>query len=150
MPLKVIVGSATKDAARSDFYVGTAKKRVARIEAWNGTAWKLVQSFAPPISLSVFPTMSLATTSAAAVVAVTTANVTATVVGGTAPYTYAWVQTSGPAASIYSPTSATTKFAMGLGPGSGEDAQFTCTVTDSNGLTAAAIAFATFSNTSGA
>lgn len=150
MPLKVIVGSETKDVEAVRVYPATTAKRVTRIEAWNGSAWKLVQSFAPPISLSVSPQSSDASVNSASVAAVVTSNVTATVVGGTAPYTYAWVQTSGPAASIYSPTSATTKFAMGLGPGSSEDAQFTCTVTDSNGLTAAAIAFATFSNTSGA
>jgi hypothetical protein len=55
MPLKVIVGSTTKDAARAQFYPSTSPKRVTRIEAWNGSAWKLVQSFAPPMSLSIAP-----------------------------------------------------------------------------------------------
>lgn len=150
MPLKVIVGSETKDVEAVRVYPATTAKRVTRIEAWNGSAWKLVQSFAPPISLAASPVASFASRNAAAVVAIISDPVTAFVTGGTAPYSYLWTQTGGPAASIYSPTSATTKFAMGLGPGSSEDAQFTCTVTDSNGQTAAAIAFATFSNTSGA
>lgn len=150
MPLKVIVGTATKDAARASVYPATTAKRVTRIEAWNGSAWKLVQSFAPPISLAANPVASFASRNAAAVVAVVSDPVTFTVTGGTGPYTYSIVQTGGPAASIYSPTSASSQFAMGLGPGSSETSAFTCTVTDSNGLTAAAVASVTFTNTSGA
>lgn len=150
MPLKITVGTVEKDTVKGEVTVGGAQKRMTRIEAWNGSAWKLVQSFAPPISLAVTPESSFASRNAAAVVAVITDNVTAFVTGGVGPYTYAWVQTSGPAASIYTPNSATTKFAMGLGPGSNESAQFTCTVTDSNGLTVSDIAFVNFSNVSGA
>lgn len=150
MPLDVIVGSATKDAARADVYPATTAKRVTRIEAYSGSAWKLVQSFAPPISLAASPVASFASRNAAAVVAIISDPVTAFVTGGTAPYSYLWTQTGGPAASIYSPTSASSQFAMGLGPGSSETSSFTCTATDSNGLTAAAVASVTFTNTSGA
>lgn len=150
MPLKVVVGGVEKGAERASVIVNGAAKRATRIEAYNSSAWKLVQSFAPPISLTTSPSSLNASVNSASVAAVITENCTAFVTGGTGPYTYSWVQTSGPAASIYSPTSATTKFAMALGPGSSESAQFTCTVTDSNGLNAAATAFVTFSNISGA
>lgn len=150
MPLKVIVGSATKDVVSAQFVPSSTLKRVTRIEAWNGSAWKLVQSFAPPISLAASPDASFAERNAASVVAIISSPVSAIVTGGTGPYTYLWTQAGGQAASIYSPASATTQFAMGLGPGSSETANFNCTVTDSNGLTADAAASVTFTNTSGA
>lgn len=150
MPLKVVVGGVEKNAVSAKVIVNGVAKTVRRIEAWNGSAWKVVQTFAPPISLAASPQTSFASRNAAAVVAVISGDVTFVVTGGTGPYTYSTVQTSGPAASVYSPYTATTKFAMGLGPGSSENAQFTCTVTDSIGQQATAIAFVTFTNTSGA
>jgi hypothetical protein len=150
MPLKAIVNGVEKGAERMEVTVGNAQKRVVRVEAWNGSAWKVAQSFAPPISLSASPSSLNAVANSASVVAVVSDPTTAIVTGGTPPYTYLWAQTEGPAASIYSPTNATTRFAMALGPGSAESAQFRCTVTDKNGLTAQALVFATFSNTSGA
>lgn len=150
MPLKAVVGTAEKDAVRAEITIANVKKRVARIEAWNGSAWKLVQSFAPPISLTTSPPTSFAERDSASIVLITSTPVTAVVAGGTGPYSYVWVQTSGPAASIYSPNSATSQFGMSVGPGSSEQADFTCTVTDSGGLTANASATVTFTNTSGA
>lgn len=150
MPLKVVVGTVEKDVVKMEITKGGVQKRVTRIEAYDGSAWKLVQSFAPPISLAASPPASFAARNAAAVVAVISSPVTAIVTGGVGPYTYLWTQTGGPAASIYTPNNASSQFAMALGPGSSESAAFTCTVTDSNGLTAGAVASVTFTNTSGA
>lgn len=150
MPLKITVGSDTKDCARFEVTKSGVQKRGVRIEAWDGSAWKVVQTFAPPISLSASPQISFASRDAASVVSVISGDVSFIVTGGKAPFTYSIVQTSGPAASIYSPFSSTTKFAMGLGPGSNEGAQFTCTVTDSIGQQASAVAFVNFVNSSGA
>lgn len=65
---------------------------------------------------------------------------TATVTGGTAPYTYAWTiepGSSNPAA--FSPTNAaTTTFTATLTPPSTAGGWYDCTVTDANGLKATA------------
>lgn len=150
MPLKAVVGTAEKEAVRAEITIANVKKRVARIEAWNGSAWKLVQSFAPPISLSMVPSSAAGSRNMAAIVVITTNSVTATVSGGAGPYSYNWVQIGGPAATIYTPSNATTNFGMALGPGDSEQAEFRCTVTDTNDLTAQATVTATFTNTSGA
>lgn len=149
MPLNVVVGTAEKACVKIEVAKGT-QKRATRIEAYDGSAWKLVQSFAPPISLAASPASSNASLSSPSIVVITSVPVTATVTGGTGPYSYLWAQTGGPAASVDSPFNATSRFAMALGPGSTEQGIFTCTVTDSNGLTAQAIATVTFRNISGA
>lgn len=150
MTIKVRHEGATRDITGVKVMFGGTLRNILRVKVMEGDTLRTVAEFAPPISLSVSPASSFATANSASVVSVITGNVTAYVTGGTAPYTYAWTQTTGQTASIYSPTSATTKFAMALGPGSNEDAQFSCTVTDSFGLTASAVAFVNFQNTSGA
>lgn len=149
MPLNVIVGTSEKACVKIEVTKGT-QKRATRIEAYDGSAWKLVQSFAPPISLSMVPSSAAGSRNVAAIVVITTNNVTATVSGGVGPYSYNWVQIGGPSATIYTPSNATTNFGMALGPGDSEQGQFRCTVTDANGLTAQATVTATFTNTSGA
>lgn len=73
-------------------------------------------------------------------IGITTASVTATPTGGTAPYTYAWTRTDGGADAwtITTPTAATTSFrATAVLPSDNQTATFICTVTDANGRTAA-------------
>ena len=70
---------------------------------------------------------------------ITTDNVTATVSGGVAPYTYAWTKVSGSTLTVTAATSATTAFtATGMAQGETRDAVYRCTVTDSTPATAQA------------
>ena len=64
---------------------------------------------------------------------VTSASVTITASGGTAPYTYSWAKKSGDAITATAASSATTAFNGTVGVGETITAVFTCTVTDSAG-----------------
>lgn len=136
MPLKVVVNGVEKDAERMEVTIGNARKRVVRLEAWNGSAWKAAQSFAPPISLNVAPSSVSGSGNSPSMVTVTSAIATATPTGGTAPYTYAWAKVSGDTLTVTAPTSASTSFRAGVLPGDVKFANYRCTVTDKNGLTA--------------
>jgi len=72
---------------------------------------------------------------------ITTASVTVTAAGGTAPYTYSWVRTSGSTSiTATSSTAATTTFTgSSLASGSTYSAVFTCTVTDAAAATKTAV-----------
>ena len=58
---------------------------------------------------------------------VQTNTVTVTPAGGTGPYTYAWTYVSGDAVTVFSPSSAATKFLSATSA----EAVYKCTVTDS-------------------
>jgi hypothetical protein len=78
------------------------------------------------------------TASSSSAASVTTNSATITVLGGTAPFTYAWTVgvSDGGAWSADSPTAATTTFACaGVGPGDLYTAELICTVTDAGGAT---------------
>jgi hypothetical protein len=72
---------------------------------------------------------------------IVTASVTVTAAGGTAPYTYSWVRTSGSTSiTATSSTAATTTFTgSSLASGSTYSAVFTCTVTDAAAATKTAV-----------
>lgn len=150
MPLKAVANGAEKAAERMEVTVGNAQKRVVRVEAWNGSAWKVAQSFAPPISLNVAPSSVFGEGNSAAIILITSSTATATPTGGTAPYTYAWTKVSGDTMTATNPTSASTAFRLGVGPGDVKTATYRCTVTDKNGLTAQDTVSITLTNTSGA
>lgn len=59
---------------------------------------------------------------------------TATVVGGQAPFSYAWPKSFGDDLTAQSPTAAATRFAGTPPPAILFAATFTCQVTDSNGF----------------
>lgn len=149
MPLKVVVGTAEKEAVSADVYVGTAKKRVTRIECYDGSAWKLVQSFAPPISLFVTPSVS-GTGNSPFPTSITSATAYATVSGGKGPFTYAWARTAGSTLNVLNPTNASTAFRGSVGPGDVATATYRCTVTDSLGQTSHSSVSIILTNTSGA
>jgi len=71
---------------------------------------------------------------------ITSANTTVTATGGTTPYTYSWVRTSGSSLiSANSASAATTSFTgTTLASGTTYEALFTCTVTDNVAATATA------------
>ena len=151
MPLKVVVGSVEKDAERAGVIVNNVEKRVARIEEYNGSAWKLVQSFAPPMSLSVTPSVTGAYNgTSGGIISITSTTATATPVGGTGPFTYAWTKVSGDTLTVTNPTNASTAFRASIGPGDSRFATYRCTVTDSLGLTAIGSTSITLFNNSGA
>lgn len=86
------------------------------------------------VSLSISPS---SITKSGTLLNLTTAAVTATPTGGTAPYAHSWVKHSGDAITCNSPGSGVTTFsATGLWPGDSRTAVFRDTVTDANGLTA--------------
>lgn len=89
------------------------------------------------LSVSLSPT-SLSKVGATS--SLTTASVTATPSGGTAPYAYAWTKLSGDAITCNSPSAATTTFtASGLAAGGADrTATYRCTVTDSAAVSAVA------------
>lgn len=146
MPLKVIVGTATKDAVRAEVTKGGVQKRVTRIEAWNGSAWKLVQSFAPPMTLAITPNGVQGGDNQPYPVFVTSDPATATPTGGVGPYTYVW-SISAPISSD-SPNAATSTFSGIVSPGSPLTGTATCTATDSLGTTASATVVVTLRNIS--
>lgn len=146
MPLKVIANGATKDAESAQVTVGNAQKRVVRIDAWNGSAWKLAQSFASPLSLTVSPSEVTGAESSLSPVLVTSGTAYATPAGGTAPYTYAWTKVSGDTLTVTSPSRAFTAFQATLSANDLSNAVYRCTVTDKNGLTAQDTVNVTLSN----
>jgi len=147
MPLKVIVGTATKDAARLEAYPATTAKRATRIEAWNGSAWKLVQSFAPTMSLSVTPSVSGESYSPSGGIIVSDAAF-ATPSGGVGPFTYAWTRVSGATLTVSTPNLASTSFQANVPASATRNAVYRCTATDSLGTTAFADTAVTLSNNS--
>lgn len=76
-----------------------------------------------------------------------TGTVTATVSGGTGPYTYAWTKVSGTTLTLSAPASATTSFERVLGNGELVSAIYRVTATDSLSATASAAIGVTLGST---
>lgn len=109
-PLRVTIGQV-RDAA------GVAK-----------TFWQSMSASAAPVEVSGYG-------NTASPVDITVGPVTVTVVGGVAPFTYAW--STDPDWTVDAPTAATTTLtADDVGAGSSASAYFTCTVTDDTGAEA--------------
>lgn len=147
MAIKVYALDALRTITKLRAYSGSLRD-VRRVRVMESDTLRTVAEFAPAISLAVNPATSETEANSVFPVVITSDPVTATPTGGTGPYSYAWAQTSGPAATINNPANATSTFAMTRSPGSGGTAQFTCTVTDSIGQQAQAVATITFTNTS--
>lgn len=149
MPLKVVVGGVEKTAARADVYTTGGKKRINRIEVYNG-AWKLGAQFLTELTLTCVPSStSKSVTTSGDSVPITSNPVLASVSGGKSPYTYQWVQLTGSAATINSPTSATTTFTDHSVDVGTAVKTYRCTVTDDLGQTAQATVTVTFINFGG-
>lgn len=112
----------------------------------DGTTLRTVAEFIAPLSvtMSASDVVGYAYGSGTAV----TDSVTATPVGGLAPYTYSWARTSG-AGSIGASTAATTSFYQYVPNGTEAYGAFRVTVTDANGNTATGDVFATYTSIDG-
>lgn len=89
------------------------------------------------MTVTIAPSPNFASSYSPGTATPTTSFSTATPVGGTAPYTYAWTVDNG--WSLTSPTAQSVAFgSVGIGPGDGSDATGTVVVTDANGSTATA------------
>ena len=147
MPLKVTVGTAQKDVAKGEVTVSNVQKRMTRIEAWNGSAWKVVQSFAPAMTLNVTPDVEGASSSPSGGI-ITSAAAFAVPVGGVGPFSYAWTKVSGDTLTVTTPNNANTSFRGNVGPGNLSFAIYRCTATDSLGTTASGDTIITLTNNS--
>lgn len=85
----------------------------------------------PTLSVSINPTSAYGFGTGTP----STNNVTASVSGGTAPYTYAWSYVSGDTFTTSNPTSATTHWSKSVGINDIFTGVYKCTVTDSLGVT---------------
>lgn len=89
------------------------------------------------MTVTVTPDSAFGYGSSHAPIIITTTSVTASVEGGTAPFTYSWAAEFSSFDAV-SPTSATTIFRSdAVGPGDTATDNFVCTVTDAHGQTAA-------------
>lgn len=138
MPLKVVVSGVEKTAARASVIINGVAKAARRVEAWNGSAWKLVQSFAGPLSLSVSPEEVTGQEFSGAPAYVTSSNATATPSGGQGPYTYSWAMLTGTGFTINTPTKASTSFSGTVNSPGAKLGTARCTCTDVFGTTATA------------
>lgn len=119
----------------------------------DGATWRTVAVYAPPFSVTVDPSVVSGAVSSGSPETVFTNAATATPVGGTAPYTYAWtnaVNSGGTAPFANSPSLATTIFHKpNVTPGDGFSDTMRVTATDAFGFTATFDILAEFINTGG-
>lgn len=138
---KVRVSSALKDISSGAVQVDGSLKPLARIAYYNESDVVNLKIFTTTMTATVSPTGVSEGISGGGTA--TTESVTTTPTGGTAPYTYAWVKTSGEG-TILNPNNATTRFSHSLANEDEATGIFECTVTDSLGATASATATASF------
>lgn len=135
----ITVRTPTGDKAASAVTIRTptGDKLVARMVLRTPTGDKeFYTSAAGALTVTAEPPSAIGTAYISDFVFVTTNSVTATVSGGTAPYTYAWTRVSGDAGfNALTGSSASTRFRISLDVGGEAFAVFRCTVTDARGRT---------------
>jgi len=107
---------------------------IVQVRDASGVAKTVWQTMAVSASPSAITGYGSSTSS----IDITTGVVTVSVDGGTAPFSYAWARTDGGGGSWSAivPTGASTAFkALAIAGGADATSEFTCTVTDANGLT---------------
>jgi hypothetical protein len=146
--MRAYISGAWREIESGRVRVGGAWKNLTRIRAYVSGAWEDVATFTPPISLGLTPDIigdifiSPGT--------YTSPLVTATPVGGVAPYTYSWAYTSGTTGyTIANPTSASTRFTRSFVVDGEYITNFTCTVTDAESEVASAVIQVTVNAISG-
>ena len=127
--MDVRINGAWVSPSRAQVRIGNAWRTVTRAQAYIGGAWRTIATFTPPLTLSLSATSVSGFSFGGTVF---TNNVTVTPSGGQAPYTYAWVLSSGDGEISY-PTAATTNFYDTPGIEVTTSGQFICTVTNALG-----------------
>lgn len=123
-------------------YDGTAWTTIIA-KVWDGAAWQAVLSYFDGVAwITLAASDPLTATRSPSTVSKTGANgplttpiCTCSPAGGTAPYTYQWIYSSGVAVTVNSPTSATTSFSH-TGTDESVEGRYFCRVTDANTDTA--------------
>lgn len=136
MPVQRWNGTSFVDLSTLKRWSGSAWVDITLAKRWSGSAW--VDLTLPGGSTPSTPTATANRTLVSESVqgvglakTITTPPVTVSVVGGTAPYTYAWTRVSGNAAiSADSDTSSSTTFSGVVPRDNTYTAKFRCTVTD--------------------
>ena len=139
--MDAFISGAWRTAKRGEVFVAGSWRRITRAEIYRDGQWRRCLSFAPPMTVSVSPSTASGgyTGRFPASRRVTTQNLTATPVGGTGPYSYAWTVTSG-AATANSPSMAVTTLSAQLAPDSVDVGNVRVVCTDAQGNTAIGLA----------
>lgn len=140
----VHTGGEDRTITSGRVYVEGAERTLTRAIGMVAGNTQTLATFIPDLSLTIVPNVASGTTATFGIV--TTNSVTATPNGGSGPYSYAWVRTSGNASSASSLNSATTTFQRFQPPGEEAIETWQCTVTDSLGDTAQASVSAVFAS----
>lgn len=145
---EIFAGGAWREIADAQVCVSGQWRPVLYAEAFIGGEWREVLRFSSPLTVSVSPTTARGSrvTDRPSPGVVTSNIVTATPLGGTAPYTYAWTASSG--LTALSPNLAQTAFRGSVPPEDFLLGEATVTVTDSLGVTGTAAVTVTLTNSS--
>lgn len=120
-------------------------RRIRTLQVLDDGVLRTVAQFADPLSANVSPSSVTGIEGDNSTVEVTTGLVTASPIGGRAPFSYSWARTSG-VGSIDSALSASTRFSAFVDPFANENGTFQVTITDDAGQTATASVSANFTN----
>ena len=141
--MKVNIGGVWKTVKTAKVNVAGVWRTVTKARVNVAGVWKTGDLFLLPLTATVDDSTPDGQTNG--VLAVNTNAVTVTPAGGAAPYTYAWVRTSG-VGSANSPTAAVTSFRAIVPNFTTYNGSFQCTVTDAIGGAATVTVNATFTN----
>lgn len=128
---------------------GGLVRDIRKVFVQHGGSLRTVAVFSEPLSASISPTEVSDDVTSGSPATVTAGPCTASPIGGTAPFTYAWVRTSG-VGTITAPTLATTSFQYTTPAGVTTTGTFQVTITDADGQTATDSIIATYTNFGGA
>lgn len=147
MTIKVLDAGTLRTARDLKVMQAGVVRRTRAVKIMHGGTLRTVATFADPLAASVSPSSVSGIQSAPGEYPVVTGPSTAAPVGGTAPFTYAWVSVSG-YGSPNNPTANSTNFTADILPGT-YGGTFRVTITDAYGQTASADVSATFTNLGG-
>lgn len=132
--------TALRDAILSPFAAvkfraGGVLDDVANVYVRRGGITQRVWSAIEALAVNAIFTGAYGAGTSGSTISVATADTTLSIVGGRAPFTYAWARTDGGGHSwtINSPSALNTRFTTLVAPYSLESATFEMTVTDANG-----------------